>query len=287
MPELDHAPQTTKKSNCIRPPPPAHGDDGDDKDKESSDPRNRQTPAKRQRTTSPHCMQDARENRVSLPAKTLVAQGAEAIVWEMEYMGRRAIVKSRIAKPYRHPQLDAQLRSRRLTQEARVLLRLRKAGIPVPAVYELDTRRASLTMQFVRGDTLKVYLHDAAGSPQRRPAVVALMALTGHMVARMHLLAIVHGDLTTSNLLVDPGESDASPTLWLIDFGLSFSNGTDEDLAVDLYVFERAVISAHSEFAHTLNGAFLTSYADTLKRPQVIARLDQVRARGRKRDMTG
>lgn len=209
-----------------------------------------------------------------------LSQGAEGIVTRIKYLGRDAVRKERVPKRYRHPVLDQKLRMRRLAQEARVLLRLRKACVPVPAVYDVDTRRITLIMQYMHGITLKAYLC-CSGSTSTE----GVMRAVGHEVARMHSADIIHGDLTTGNVIVDT--TSTKMNISLIDFGLSYGNGTEEDMAVDLYVFERAVISTHSEQARRLNNAFLQTYGQTLQRPAVMSRLEDVRARGRKRDMTG
>lgn len=209
-------------------------------------------------------------------------RGAEAVITKTDFLGRPAVIKHRLAKRYRHPDLDTKLRSRRLAQEARVLLRLRKVGIRVPAIYSVDIVTSSLTLEYIEGPSLKDFLHDTDPS-----AADAVLRDAGRNVARMHRADIVHGDLTTGNILVLRDGLPTSPAVCLIDFGLSHGNGTDEDLAVDLYVLERAIISAHAQHAATLNTAFVEAYAAELQRPTVLVRLDEVRARGRKRDMTG
>lgn len=169
-----------------------------------------------------------------------------------------------------------------------MLLRLRKAGIRVPAVYMVDFSSNVLIMEYVAGQTLKAFLQQA----NREVGIgEAVMREAGKQVARMHRCDVVHGDLTTGNIMVvsngRTGDSGTELRALLIDFGLSAGNATEEDIAVDLYVLERAVISAHSESAQPLNDAFLESYSLELKRPAVLKRLVEVRSRGRKRDMTG
>nr|KAF6472761.1 TP53 regulating kinase [Molossus molossus] len=58
----------------------------------------------------------------------LVKQGAEARVFRGSFQGRAAVVKHRFPKGYRHPALEARLGRRRTVQEARALLRCRRAG---------------------------------------------------------------------------------------------------------------------------------------------------------------
>lgn len=237
------------------------------------------TVRKRQRTAA---MKESTMPELGSSIVRMIAQGAEGIVTELSYLGRRAVRKERVPKRYRHPELDIKLRTRRLAQEARILLRLRKAGVTVPAVYDVDARRGVLIMEYVTGTSLKCFLQEGAVHD-----TLPVMRAAGREVARMHLADVVHGDLTTGNVMVDVDTEKQYQSIHLIDFGLSYGNSTEEDLAVDLYVFERAVVSSHSEEADSLNEAFLSAYSDVLQRPAVLSRLVEVRARGRKRDMTG
>ena len=216
-----------------------------------------------------------------------IARGAEAVVYQMEFYGRNAIMKKRLSKKYRHAELDHRLTMRRLTQEARCMLRLRKVGIRVPALLYVDLVRATIIMEDLGGITLREFLKCEKDEVKR----LSMMRRAGATVAEMHMAEVVHGDLTTSNLMVlrensTNGEAE-DVRISVIDFGLSTSTVCDEDIAVDLYVFERAVISTHSESAMPLNEAFLDSYSNTIGKASIFDKLNEVRARGRKRDMTG
>lgn len=218
-----------------------------------------------------------------------IARGAEGVVSRVPFLGRQAVMKERFPKPYRHPELDRKLTTRRLAQEARTLLRLRKAGIRVPAVYLLDLDRATIVLEDMKGVTLRAYL--ATSSMEDAQLVISNAA---RAVRKMHDVGVIHGDLTTSNMLVcetNRPNMEASVTeIVLIDFGLSSNSDTEEDKAVDLYVLERAVVSAHPERAENLNATFLTAYAAGFNDGDTkltLSRLEDVRSRGRKRDMTG
>lgn len=121
-----------------------------------------------------------------------------------------------------------------------------------------------------------------------------LMTLIGIEIAKMHLTDIVHGDLTTSNMMLRHPSSfrsvDAtvSTELVLIDFGLSYHSTLVEDKAVDLYVLERAFTSTHPE-SEPMFASILSSYAKQMDKewPSIRRRLDDVRLRGRKRSMVG
>lgn len=214
----------------------------------------------------------------------VIAQGAEGIVRRIVYQGRLSIHKERFAKKYRHVELDRRLTLRRLNAEARSLLRCSKAGLRVPGLYYVDMEKNAMVMEFVRGVTLRDFLKGDADDGDR----FDVAKMVGGVVGKMHDADVVHGDLTTSNVIVEKVDGGKKLGLCLIDFGLSSQNGTDEDKAVDLYVLERAVISAHADKAQVINSTFWEEYRVTSRKgQQVLNRLAEVRMRGRKRDMVG
>lgn len=129
-------------------------------------------------------------------------------VWETTFCGRPCIVKQRFRKRYRHPQLDAKLTSSRLKQEARSLLRARKAGIPAPALYFVEPEAGCLYMERVQGRSLRHLLQAGALDS---PAVARVAAEVGRLLALLHDGGLVHGDLTTSNMLVREVRAGRAP----------------------------------------------------------------------------
>lgn len=108
----------------------------------------------------------------------------------------------------------------------------------------------------------------------------------GDVIGKMHYNNIIHGDLTTSNILIKY-ESDSTWNLYLIDFGLSYIKSSDEDKAVDLYVLERALTSKHSN-VNWFFDEFLISYRQYGENNErIFKKFNEVRARGRKRTTIG
>ncbi|KAK9945260.1 hypothetical protein M0R45_010785 [Rubus argutus] len=134
----------------------------------------------------------------------------------------------------------------------------------------------------------------------------------GQAIGKLHDGGLIHGDLTTSNLLIRA----ATNQLVVIDFGLSFTSTLPEDKAVDLYVLERALLSMHSSCGNVLlliscqnlmqigklNSSnfvlthtslcrwivYLLQYRKSSKQwSSTFNKLAQVRQRGRKRTMVG
>ena len=108
----------------------------------------------------------------------------------------------------------------------------------------------------------------------------------GKLLGKMHSGKVIHGDLTTSNMLLRGAPENLGVVL--IDFGLSFSEGLPEDKGVDLYVFERALLSTHPDTEELFDSVLRTYKAENQSEAQeVIQKLDEVRMRGRKRTMVG
>ncbi|KAI9017640.1 kinase-like domain-containing protein [Gaertneriomyces semiglobifer] len=233
----------------------------------------------------------------------LIKQGAEARVYKTPFgAGRDAIIKERFSKAYRHPVLDEKLTARRVVQEARCLQRLKKAGVDTPTVYLLDVRQSIIYMEFIEGASVRDYIKSNHVLPE--DAERRLAHSIGESLALTHDLDIIHGDLTTSNMII----RDGSQSLVLIDFGLSMVSSMVEDKAVDLYVLERAMSSTHPDTErmvlakrvgwHTANSPSLTSslqfqsildaYGEKSKNAKpVLRKLEEVRRRGRKRTAFG
>lgn len=115
----------------------------------------------------------------------------------------------------------------------------------------------------------------------------------GQIIGKLHFNEIIHGDLTTSNMLIDLGsiteDSHENVKIVFIDFGLSSITNQLEEKAVDLYVLERALLSTHSIqakdiFEYILKGYMIGHEKDADK---VMDRFEAVRLRGRKRTMIG
>jgi TP53 regulating kinase and related kinases len=167
----------------------------------------------------------------------------------------------RFQKAYRHPDLDTKLTRRRVLAEARCLSKCRRMGMDTPTLYLVDLEKNRLFMEKVPGVTVKQQLrtyYEKASNNESMPygeEGLALARAVGAAVAKMHNGEIIHGDLTTSNMFIRSTSgagsaaedtNTASPSIVIIDFGLSNTSSMHEDKAVDLYVMERALASTHA-----------------------------------------
>ena len=162
-------------------------------------------------------------------------------------------------------------------------------GIPVPVIYFVDMTSSTFYMEEITGSQT---VRDYIAQVQRENKETAIDVLTplaekiGTLLGKMHAGKVIHGDLTTSNMLLRGAPENLD--IVLIDFGLSFSEGLPEDKGVDLYVFERALLSTHPD-TEKLFESVLKTYQDEngSEAAEVISKLDEVRMRGRKRTMVG
>lgn len=226
----------------------------------------------------------------------LIVQGSEAKVYEGKFLHKNSILKERFVKKYRHPELDKTLTTERIKAEVRALNRCLDIGIKCPAVYFADLQSRCIVIQKIpNATTVKDILqtqfkeHGAASINSLRPLALKI----GAGIAQMHKNELVHGDLTTSNLLLKGDEisrifSGSEFDVYFIDFGLSKRDVITEDKAVDLYVLERAIQSSHPDSEQFYN-FILESYFNTVgdQASAVSEKLDDVRQRGRKRTMVG
>ena len=203
------------------------------------------------------------EERVDTADADVPTRGAEATV---EFDGDR-VVKTRVAKSYRHPALDERLRRERTRAEARLTSEARRTGVPTPLVRDVDTAEARIVFERV-GDR---DLADALTTDRARRVGECLGALHGE--------GLVHGDPTTRNVRVEV----AGERLWLVDFGLGGHSGHVEDHAMDLHVFAGSVAGTADEGeARAVREAAVAGYRSAGDEA-VLTRLETVEGRGRYR----
>ena len=220
-------------------------------------------------------------------------------MYEGRYLGKRAVVKQRFSKSYRLPELDRRLTKERMREEARTMARLLKMHIvDVPCIYHVDAPACTLVMELIDGRTLKDFIHDeleklSINESARTEWHQWIADQVGSSIAKMHDANIIHGDLTTSNIMIRQKATTCDITspenvsLCLIDFGLSQSSTLAEDRAVDLYVLERAFHSTHPSQNQLFDEIIQQYFKHTVRSKATSNKFEEVRMRGRKRDMTG
>ena len=213
--------------------------------------------------------------------------GAEAEVWSGQWMGKPAVRKLRRNRAWRHPDLEKRLGYRRMLSEARILIRLKSSGLPVPAIWDVDLENGRIVMEKMVGRPLIEVLRDNSLTNQQ---IDKALFNTGVAVRMLHRLAVTHGDLSTNNILID---KDCNATL--IDFGLSAVEYEVERFGIDLHVMDEILGASHPNIGNAID-IFLTGYqqCDDEQGPtlelsggkppaakEVLKRLDDVRSRVR------
>ncbi|MFH1275580.1 MAG: KEOPS complex kinase/ATPase Bud32 [Candidatus Woesearchaeota archaeon] len=198
-----------------------------------------------------------------------IAQGAEAIL----YRDNNTVIKERFNKKYRLAHLDESLRKFRTRREAKILGRLEELNFPAPHLIDFSDKRMSITMDFVPGEKLRDVLNN--------DNYLQFAENMGEKIGELHVNNIIHGDLTTSNMIVEK----ESGKLNFLDFGLSSFSDRVEDKAVDLFLLDRALESKHYLFYPQIFEKVIESYQkNNIDASYVLERFNVVRGRGRNKN---
>ncbi len=206
--------------------------------------------------------------------RMLIKKGAEANLFLEQWQGRKVIMKRRLPKKYRHPEIDERIRTYRTIHESQLLHYAKEAGVPTPTIFMIDLVDSNIIMEFVAGKQVKQILNDL--SPEERQS---LSRHIGELIGRLHLKDIVHGDLTTSNLILTP-----NGRVFFVDFGLGEKSVELELKGVDLHLMKRAFQSVHFRYVEECFKAVLEGYAEIVGddvTKNVLEKIREIERRGR------
>ena len=174
----------------------------------------------------------------------VLAFGSEAVIYEKNGI----IIKRRVKKSYRIREIDEKLRKNRSKAEFNIMRFLYESGLNVPRPLKYLEERKEIWMEKIEGIRLaeEFSVNDAKE--------------TGRTVAKMHNLGIVHGDLTTANII------KRDKKLYIIDFGLSYHSPKDEDFASDIFLFKNALKSKHNDLYKEAYYSFLHAYKSKIRK---------------------
>lgn len=189
-------------------------------------------------------------------------KGAEASIFQ----DKEHIIKHRLVKEYRLPEIDEKLRKFRTRREAKVLDKLEEINFPAPRLHEMCDKAMQLRMDMIQGNKIRDVLY-------QNP--IALSEEIGKKIGILHSNDIIHGDLTTSNMILDN-------EIKFIDFGLSFFSNKEEDKAVDLHLLRQALESKHYDiWERCFESAIIGYRQGNTNSEQILQRLEKVESRGR------
>lgn len=189
-----------------------------------------------------------------------IGRGAEAIL----YHDGKFLIKDRIKKSYRIAEIDILLRSTRTKKESKLLEKSAKI-IPVPKV--IETKGEKITMEFIDGKILRDILNNL-----NKKDLSSICNQIGESIKKLHDSNIIHGDLTTSNMILH------NKKIYFIDFGLGFISQKTEDKAVDLHLLRQALNSKHYDMAEECFNQMFKAYNPG---KDFIERFNKVEGRGR------
>jgi N6-L-threonylcarbamoyladenine synthase/protein kinase Bud32 len=212
--------------------------------------------------------------KLKLPSK-LLAKGAEANIYPDHYLDEEVLVKKRVVKGYRIKEIDAYLRKKRTKNEAKLLAEAKRCGVVTPLVYDVDLKEHSITMEKVPG--LEVKKIFSSEDPLDLNKIRSISRTIGENVARLHDCGLIHGDLTTSNLLL----GDDGKSVVFIDFGLGKVSDLVEDKGVDLLVFKKAINGIHHDISQECFDYILKGYEGARDYQEVVAKIEEIEGRGR------
>jgi Kae1-associated kinase Bud32 len=105
-------------------------------------------------------------------------------------------------------------------------------------------------MKFINGKKLKSILNGLDDITK-----IKYFEIIGRFIAILHKNGHIHGDITTSNIIITELED-----VFLIDFGLHEYSDSIEDKSVDLHLLKRVLISSHGKDFNLCFNAFLAGY---------------------------
>lgn len=195
----------------------------------------------------------------------VIGTGAEAVLIHQD--GK--LIKRRIKKSYRIEELDEKLRKQRTKKESKLLEKASKL-IPVPRLIKTDEKNKEIDMEFLEGKKLSEHLDSLNNAEE-------ICMEVGKNIALLHDADIIHGDLTTSNMIYQEKENK----VYFIDFGLGFESKKIEDKAVDLHLIKQALEAKHFANYEKFFQAILKGYKTSKHHEATLARLKAVEKRGR------
>jgi len=205
--------------------------------------------------------------------KTILYKGAEAEICLSKYMGFKVVKKKRVLKTYRIKDIDNRLISFRTKEEVKLITGARRQGVSVPIIYDVDIENGTITMEYIDGKRIKDILNDLSEEDR-----TLLCEKIGANIAKLHNNDIIHGDLTTSNMML------FDDRIYFIDFGLGEKSEEIESKGVDLHVLMEAIESTHSRHANCFDYV-MDGYKKELKEDAnlVFKKIEEIVKRGRYR----
>ncbi len=201
----------------------------------------------------------------------IIYRGAEAIIYLDNFEGKKVLVKERIEKKYRIKEIDEKLRKLRTRKEVNLLREARSVGVETPQVFFVDEKNHKIIMEFIDGIRIKEFLNSA-----KKEEIEKICFEIGRLIGRLHSSGIVHGDLTTSNMILKDGK------IYFLDFSLGDFSRRIEDFGVDLNLLYEALKSTHFKILKLCWDNIVKGYKKEYKNAEeVLKKVEEIEKRAR------
>ncbi len=201
----------------------------------------------------------------------MIKQGAEAKLFLDKQDDQNVIIKDRVKKYYRIEKIDEKVRKLRTTQEYNLLSAARRANVPTPRIFGIDKKNYKIIMEYVDGVRIKELLNELD-----KKKIETISFEIGKLVGKLHSAGIIHGDLTTSNMIL------WDEKIHFIDFGLGFFSRKIEDQGTDLRLLYEALKSTHFKIINPCWEKIIEGYKkEYSKSNEVIEKIEEIKKRAR------
>lgn len=201
----------------------------------------------------------------------IIKRGAEAILYIDTFDEQQVLVKERIKKTYRISQIDEKIRKTRTKGEVKLLTEARKVGVLTPKIFSIDEATHKIIMEFIDGTRIKELFYSSD-----KKVISKTCLEIGKLIGKLHSAGIIHGDLTTSNMILKDNQ------IYLIDFGLGEFSKRTEDQGVDLNLLYEALKSTHFKILdlcwENIIKGYMQEYKDASK---VLQKIEEIEKRAR------
>jgi TP53 regulating kinase-like protein len=150
----------------------------------------------------------------------------------------------------------------------------KEAGVPTPKIFLIDVKNTTIIMEFIEGKQIKLLINDLSEIERRN-----LCFGIGQLIAKLHKKGVIHGDLTTSNMIMN-----ARGKVFFVDFGLGEKSEELEARGVDLHLMKRALESTHYQFAESCYKSVIDGYGSLLSSKElqnILGKIKEIERRGR------
>lgn len=201
----------------------------------------------------------------------ILYRGAESIIYLDIFDGQEVLVKERIQKGYRLKEIDEKLRKERTRKEVKLLTEARKYNVLTPKILHVDFQKHKIIMENIDGTRIKEFLNSAD-----KKNIEKVCLEIGKLVGRLHANNIIHGDITTSNMILKDNK------IYFIDFSLGEFSNRLEDKGVDLNLLYEALKSTHFKISKLCWNNILKGYKQEYRESdKVMERVNEIEKRAR------